>query len=48
MARAFGTAGVRGVFNRTQTPEQVYKLTETIALASGKGRYGVGCDGRKA
>lgn len=48
MARAFGTAGVRGVFNRTQTPEQVYKLTETIAFASGKGRYGVGWDGRKA
>lgn len=47
MAKAFGTAGVRGVFNRTQTPEQVYKLAETIAFASGKGAYGVGWDGRK-
>jgi len=35
------------VFNRTQTPEQVYRLVETIAFASGKGRYGVGWDGRK-
>lgn len=48
MAKAFGTAGVRGVFNRTQTPEQVYRLAETIAFASGRGRYGVGWDGRKA
>ena len=48
MARAFGTAGVRGVFNRTQTPVQVYKLVETIAFASGRGRYGLGWDGRKA
>ena len=48
MAKAFGTAGVRGVFNKTQTPEQVYRLAETIAFASGKGRYGVGWDGRKA
>lgn len=48
MVKAFGTAGVRGVFNRTQTPEQVYRLVETIAFASGKGRYGVGWDGRKA
>ena len=48
MAKAFGTAGVRGVFNRTQTPEQVYRLVETIVFASGKGRYGVGWDGRKA
>ena len=47
MGKAFGTAGVRGVFNRTQTPEQVYRLVETIAFASGKGRYGVGWDGRK-
>ena len=47
MPRAFGTAGVRGVFNRTQTPEQIYRLVETIAFASGKGRYGVGWDGRK-
>ncbi len=48
MVKAFGTAGVRGVFNRTQTPEQVYKLAETIAFASGRGRYGIGWDGRKA
>ena len=48
MVKAFGTAGVRGVFNRTQTPEQVYRLVETIAFASGKGSYGVGWDGRKA
>ena len=47
MPKAFGTAGVRGVFNKTQTPEQVYRLAETIAFASGKGRYGVGWDGRK-
>jgi phosphomannomutase len=48
LVKAFGTAGVRGVFNRTQTPQQVYKLAETIAFASGRGRYGVGWDGRKA
>ena len=47
MVKAFGTAGVRGVFNRTQTPEQVYRLVETIAFAMGRGRYGVGWDGRK-
>jgi len=47
LVKAFGTAGVRGVFNLTQTPEQVYKLVETIAFASGRGRYGVGWDGRK-
>lgn len=47
MVKAFGTAGVRGVFNRTQTPEQVYRLVETITFASGRGRYGVGWDGRK-
>ena len=48
MAKAFGTAGVRGVFNKTQTPEQVYRLAEAIAFASGKGNYAVGWDGRKA
>ena len=48
MVKAFGTAGVRGIFNRTQTPEQVYRLVETIAFALGRGRYGVGWDGRKA
>ena len=47
MAKAFGTAGVRGVFNRTQTPEQIYGLAETVAFVSGKGKYGVGWDGRK-
>ncbi len=47
MVKVFGTAGVRGVFNGTQTPEQVYRLAETIAFASGRGRYGVGWDGRK-
>jgi phosphomannomutase len=47
LVKAFGTAGVRGVFNRTQTPAQVYRLVETIAFASGRGRYGVGWDGRK-
>jgi len=48
LVKTFGTAGVRGVFNRTQTPEQVYKLAETIAFATGRGRYGVGWDGRKS
>lgn len=47
MVKTFGTAGARGIFNRTQTPEQVYRLAETIAFASGKGRYGVGWDSRK-
>jgi phosphomannomutase len=47
LVKAFGTAGVRGIFNKTQTPEQVYRLAETIAFASGRGRYGVGWDGRK-
>jgi phosphomannomutase len=47
LVKAFGTAGVRGVFNRTQTPEQVYRLAETTAFAFGRGRYGVGWDGRK-
>ena len=48
MVKAFGTAGVRGVFNRTQTPEQVCRLVETIAFTLGRGKYGVGWDGRKA
>jgi phosphomannomutase len=48
LVKAFGTAGVRGVFNRTQTAEQVYRLAEAIAFATGKGTYGVGWDGRKA
>ena len=48
MAKTFGTAGVRGVFNETQTPEEVYKLAETCAFTFGKGSYGIGWDGRKA
>lgn len=47
MGKAFGTAGVRGVFNKTQTPDQVYGLAETIAFVLGKGSYGIGWDGRK-
>ena len=38
---------MRGVFNETQTPEQVYRLAETCAFVFGKGNYGVGWDGRK-
>jgi len=48
LGKAFGTAGVRGVFNRTQTPDQVFKLAETIAFVFGRGAYGIGWDGRKA
>jgi phosphomannomutase len=44
----FGTAGARGVFNSTQTPEQVYQLIETSAFVFGKGSYGIGWDGRKS
>ncbi len=44
----FGTAGVRGVFNSSQTPEQVYRLALTSAFAFGRGSYGVGWDGRKS
>ena len=44
----FGTAGVRGVFNSTQTPEGVYELAQGSAFVFGKGRYGVGWDGRKS
>ncbi len=44
----FGTAGVRGVFNSTQTPEQVHRLIETSAFVFGRGNYGVGWDGRKS
>ncbi len=47
MAKVFGTAGVRGVFNQTQTPKQVYDLVETISFVFGRGDYGVGWDGRK-
>jgi len=45
--RTFGTAGVRGVFNETQSPKQVFKIAETIVFTFGKGAYGVGWDGRK-
>jgi len=47
LGKTFGTAGVRGVFNRTQSPRQVYELAETMAFVLGKGAYGVGWDGRK-
>jgi phosphomannomutase len=47
LGRVFGTAGVRGIFNRTQTPEQVYRLVETAVFTFGRGGYGVGWDGRK-
>lgn len=39
---------MRGVFNRTQMPEQVFGLAETIAFVFGRGAYGIGWDGRKA
>jgi phosphomannomutase len=44
----FGTAGVRGVFNSTQTPEQVHEFIEASAFVFGKGKYGIGWDGRKS
>jgi len=44
----FGTAGVRGVFNSTQTPQQVHQFVETSAFVFGKGKYGVGWDARKS
>jgi phosphopentomutase len=44
----FGTAGVRGVFNATQTLEQVHQVAEAAAFVFGKGRYGIGWDGRKS
>ena len=47
MVKAFGTAGVRGVFNETQTPGEVYRLAETSTFVFGRGSYGVGWDGRK-
>jgi len=47
LVRTFGTAGVRGVFNQTQTPDQVYRLAETCAFVLGRGAYAVGWDGRK-
>jgi phosphomannomutase len=45
--RLFGTAGIRGVFNVSQLPSQVYKVCEATAVVFGKGRYSVGWDGRK-
>jgi phosphopentomutase len=44
----FGTAGVRGVFNSTQTLEQMHQLIEASAFVFGKGSYGIGWDGRKS
>jgi phosphomannomutase len=44
----FGTAGVRGVFNSSQTLEQVHDVIQASAFVFGKGRYGVGWDGRKS
>lgn len=44
----FGTAGARGVFNVSQTLEQVCELAETAAFVFGKGMYGIGWDGRKS
>ena len=46
--RVFGTAGIRGVFNSTQIPEQVCDVALSSAFAFGKGVYGVGWDGRKS
>ena len=48
VGQVFGTAGVRGVFNKTQTPVQVYRFAETTAFVFGRGNYGVGWDGRKS
>ncbi|TLX98647.1 MAG: hypothetical protein E6K96_00070 [Thaumarchaeota archaeon] len=48
VGQVFGTAGVRGVFNKTQTPVQVYRFAETVAFVFGRGTYGVGWDGRKS
>lgn len=45
---SFGTAGVRGVFNVGQTPEQVYGIALASVFTIGRGRYGVGWDGRKS
>lgn len=44
----FGTAGVRGIFNVTQTPQQVYDLALNSTFTVGRGAYGVGWDGRKS
>jgi phosphopentomutase len=46
-AKKFGTAGVRGVFNVSQTAEEVYRLVLASAFVFGRGKYGVGWDGRK-
>jgi len=48
VGQVFGTSGVRGVFNKTQTPVQVYRFAETAAFVFGRGTYGVGWDGRKS
>lgn len=46
--RIFGTAGVRGIFNISQTLQQVYSLAETVSFVFGRGAYGIGWDGRKS
>jgi phosphoglucosamine mutase len=44
----FGTAGVRGMFNSTQTLRQVHEVIEASAFVFGRGKYGVGWDSRKS
>src|SRR5580704_8520064 len=44
----FGTAGVRGVFNSTQTLGQVHEVAEASAFVFGRGKYAVGWDSRKS
>ncbi len=39
---------MRGIFNTSQTPLDIYRLAEATAFASGRGTYAVGWDGRKA
>jgi phosphomannomutase len=46
--KVFGTAGIRGVFNRSQTLDQIHKVAETTAFVFGRGDYSVAWDGRKS
>ncbi|MDA4122831.1 MAG: hypothetical protein OK456_06595 [Thaumarchaeota archaeon] len=46
--RVFGTAGVRGIFNSTQSPLDVYGIALTSVFTFGRGAYGIGWDGRKS
>ncbi len=39
---------MRGIFNSTQTPEQVQEIIEASAFVFGRGTYGIGWDGRKS